>query len=413
MASEVTIPRLGWNMDEGTFVGWLKTDGQHVAVGEPLFSLEGDKATQDVESLEAGISAHPARWAQGRREGRGGHVDRLPGRARRAGAVRGRIRVRTIRPQPGGRGSVQPEMSRLRRSRHLETPTGSDGASPSRSRSPASRRAPGASPASWASMRPDCAGAAITAGSSSAISAPPPEHGPPARASARKRQAGPSRDTGKSPSRPFAERSPSGWSRVHRPPPASRSRRPSTPPIWSTCGSNSRRSPAAGEAPSIAFTDIIVKLTALALEKHPLLNARWNGDKIVVSSTYQHRHCRRYRCRPTGPGDSRCPRSDASPARRPIARPDRSRPPRRTLGRRDARRHVHGDQPGADGHRDVHAPDQSSRVCHPGPGSNSETSRRRRQAVRRPRPDDALAHVRPPDRRRGSGRAVPADRSVS
>ena len=41
----------------------------------------------------------------------------------------------------------------------------------------------------------------------------------------------------------------------------------------------------AGEAPSIAFTDIIVKLTALALEKHPLLNARWNGDKIVVSTT--------------------------------------------------------------------------------------------------------------------------------
>ncbi len=38
-----------------------------------------------------------------------------------------------------------------------------------------------------------------------------------------------------------------------------------------------------GEATSIGFTDIIVKLTALALEKHPLLNARWNGDKIVVS----------------------------------------------------------------------------------------------------------------------------------
>ena len=38
-----------------------------------------------------------------------------------------------------------------------------------------------------------------------------------------------------------------------------------------------------GDAPSVGYTDIIVKLTALALEKHPLLNARWNGDKIVVS----------------------------------------------------------------------------------------------------------------------------------
>jgi pyruvate dehydrogenase E2 component (dihydrolipoamide acetyltransferase) len=55
MATEVTIPRLGWNMDEGIFVGWLKSDGQHVSAGEPLFRLEGDKATQDVESLETGI----------------------------------------------------------------------------------------------------------------------------------------------------------------------------------------------------------------------------------------------------------------------------------------------------------------------------------------------------------------------
>ena len=41
---------------------------------------------------------------------------------------------------------------------------------------------------------------------------------------------------------------------------------------------------AAGEDASITFTDIIAKLTALALEKHPLLNARWNGEKIVVST---------------------------------------------------------------------------------------------------------------------------------
>ena len=70
MASEVTIPRLGWNMDEGTFVGWLKTDGEHVGRGEPLFSLEGDKATQDIESLETGHPAHSARRPQRRRKGR-------------------------------------------------------------------------------------------------------------------------------------------------------------------------------------------------------------------------------------------------------------------------------------------------------------------------------------------------------
>jgi pyruvate dehydrogenase E2 component (dihydrolipoamide acetyltransferase) len=59
MASEITIPRLGWNMEEGTFVGWLKADGELVKAGDPLFNLEGDKATQEIESLESGILRIP------------------------------------------------------------------------------------------------------------------------------------------------------------------------------------------------------------------------------------------------------------------------------------------------------------------------------------------------------------------
>ncbi len=54
MAVAITIPRLGWNMDEGVFVGWLKRDGEAVRAGEPLFTLEGEKAAQDIESIEAG-----------------------------------------------------------------------------------------------------------------------------------------------------------------------------------------------------------------------------------------------------------------------------------------------------------------------------------------------------------------------
>jgi pyruvate dehydrogenase E2 component (dihydrolipoamide acetyltransferase) len=55
MAIPITIPRLGWNMDEGVFVGWLKADGEEIRPGEPLFTLEGEKATQDIESLDQGI----------------------------------------------------------------------------------------------------------------------------------------------------------------------------------------------------------------------------------------------------------------------------------------------------------------------------------------------------------------------
>jgi pyruvate dehydrogenase E2 component (dihydrolipoamide acetyltransferase) len=54
MRIEITIPRLGWNMDEGVFVEWLKAEGDAVQPGDVLFTLEGEKATQEIESLDAG-----------------------------------------------------------------------------------------------------------------------------------------------------------------------------------------------------------------------------------------------------------------------------------------------------------------------------------------------------------------------
>jgi pyruvate dehydrogenase E2 component (dihydrolipoamide acetyltransferase) len=55
MAVEITIPRLGWNMEEGVFIGWLKQDGAPVNPGEALFTLEGEKATEDIECLDKGV----------------------------------------------------------------------------------------------------------------------------------------------------------------------------------------------------------------------------------------------------------------------------------------------------------------------------------------------------------------------
>jgi pyruvate dehydrogenase E2 component (dihydrolipoamide acetyltransferase) len=59
MAGEIRIPRLGWSMEEGTFVGWLKQDGDPVQVGDALYELEGEKATQDIEATDAGILRIP------------------------------------------------------------------------------------------------------------------------------------------------------------------------------------------------------------------------------------------------------------------------------------------------------------------------------------------------------------------
>ncbi|MFT5523994.1 MAG: pyruvate dehydrogenase E2 component (dihydrolipoamide acetyltransferase) [Pirellulaceae bacterium] len=55
MPIEIIVPRLGWSMDEGTFLEWLKKDGEFVKQGDMLFTLEGDKASQEVESFDEGI----------------------------------------------------------------------------------------------------------------------------------------------------------------------------------------------------------------------------------------------------------------------------------------------------------------------------------------------------------------------
>jgi pyruvate dehydrogenase E2 component (dihydrolipoamide acetyltransferase) len=59
MAIEIKVPRLGWSMEEGTFIEWLKRDGQSVQAGEPLFAIEGDKAIQEVEAIGSGILRIP------------------------------------------------------------------------------------------------------------------------------------------------------------------------------------------------------------------------------------------------------------------------------------------------------------------------------------------------------------------
>jgi pyruvate dehydrogenase E2 component (dihydrolipoamide acetyltransferase) len=64
MATEIVMPRLGWSMEEGTFGVWLKQDGDTVQVGDMLLSIEGDKATQDVEVFAQGILRLPPNAAK-------------------------------------------------------------------------------------------------------------------------------------------------------------------------------------------------------------------------------------------------------------------------------------------------------------------------------------------------------------
>jgi pyruvate dehydrogenase E2 component (dihydrolipoamide acetyltransferase) len=55
MAVEVKLPRLGQGMEAGTIVRWLKSEGDQVAKGEPLYELDTDKVTQEVEAEAEGV----------------------------------------------------------------------------------------------------------------------------------------------------------------------------------------------------------------------------------------------------------------------------------------------------------------------------------------------------------------------
>lgn len=63
MATEVLVPPLGQTVNTVTLVTWYKNEGETVAQGEPLFAIETDKATLDIEAPASGtlrgVTAQP------------------------------------------------------------------------------------------------------------------------------------------------------------------------------------------------------------------------------------------------------------------------------------------------------------------------------------------------------------------
>ena len=55
MATEVKLPRLGQGMESGVVVRWLKEEGDQVEKGEPLYELDTEKVTQEVEAEASGV----------------------------------------------------------------------------------------------------------------------------------------------------------------------------------------------------------------------------------------------------------------------------------------------------------------------------------------------------------------------
>jgi pyruvate/2-oxoglutarate dehydrogenase complex dihydrolipoamide acyltransferase (E2) component len=54
MAIEILLPKIGQSMQEGQVVEWLVKNGEAVTEGQPLFSLEADTSTNEVEAPGTG-----------------------------------------------------------------------------------------------------------------------------------------------------------------------------------------------------------------------------------------------------------------------------------------------------------------------------------------------------------------------
>jgi pyruvate dehydrogenase E2 component (dihydrolipoamide acetyltransferase) len=55
MAELVTMPKLGFDMAEGTLVRWVKAEGDSVEKGDVIAEIETDKATVEVEASGSGV----------------------------------------------------------------------------------------------------------------------------------------------------------------------------------------------------------------------------------------------------------------------------------------------------------------------------------------------------------------------
>lgn len=54
MTTEILLPKIGFSMNEGTLAEWLVEDGAIVKEGQPIYALETEKATEEVESPASG-----------------------------------------------------------------------------------------------------------------------------------------------------------------------------------------------------------------------------------------------------------------------------------------------------------------------------------------------------------------------
>lgn len=55
MSVEIILPKIGFAMNDAVLAEWLVADGGEVAEGTPLYSIESEKSTQEIDAPASGI----------------------------------------------------------------------------------------------------------------------------------------------------------------------------------------------------------------------------------------------------------------------------------------------------------------------------------------------------------------------
>lgn len=58
MTHEIRVPKLGMSMTEATLAEWMFADGETVATGDVIYTLETDKTTTEIEAQASGVLRH-------------------------------------------------------------------------------------------------------------------------------------------------------------------------------------------------------------------------------------------------------------------------------------------------------------------------------------------------------------------
>ena len=257
MAIEITIPRLGWSMDEGTFIGWLKKEGEPVQSGDLLFTLESEKAAQEIESLDAGILRIPPDAPR-------------PGDKVKVGQLLGYLAAEEeALPAPASPVPAAPAPAAVQSAPVVASLAPVPAARADVPASPRARRAAGERNVDLARLEPTGKGGRIR-----------------------------ERDVLAAIGRAAA--APSADPTLMREVPITAMRRTiatrmvnsldNTAPVTITCRADAtnlvglrQQLKAIGTNVIVpAYTDIIAKLVASALRAHPILTARWDGDRFLL-----------------------------------------------------------------------------------------------------------------------------------